>query len=323
MYKVSLTFVLILFCGKCFSQDCTPPDSIMTLEQRADNADIMAYVKVLEIVNRQTTSYGQTYSAYVELICTLKNTNAAFLHEFFTINDLGERPDGCPSREVNHQEDYVFFLTRTTDVVYTVNEVNKQSGVVPASWDNMQALTTYVKPCLTGVCRPNDDPNWKPMNEAQRADLAEIVVWAKVVKKHEWGSANGQYIVQAQTMCEMKVPGNMNGGLGSSFNVTNVGALEGVCDDRHVSVDHEFIMLLTRHFAYFPLPGQTPPPEILDNYVLGLDEVNSQHALFNVTDDVLEGFKDYLVGCENSSSAVSFQLTILLSAIFISLTLLF
>jgi len=297
MYKFLLASITILLPVFVTSQ-CTPPANSQDLLTRADAASIMAYVKIINIVNYDTESYGTTYSAYAELICSLKTDRGTILPEFFTINDLGDRPEGCPSRTVNLNEDYVIFLTKTSSVIFTVNEVNGQSGVIPGSWDNMQTLTSYVQSCLTGNCRP-DIPSWVPMSESDRAELAEIIVWVKVTKKSDYGS-QGYYLVQAENKCSMKLPTTLES-LPSQINVTNVGALEGLCEDRHVSEGHEFIMFLAREFAYFPLPGQTIPPLQLNNYVLGLDEVNSQHAIFNVTSQVKELFKDYLVDCENAA----------------------
>ena len=68
--------------------------------------------QIINIVNYDTESYGTTYSAYAELICSLKTDRGTILPEFFTINDLGDRPEGCPTRTVNLNEDYVIFLTK-------------------------------------------------------------------------------------------------------------------------------------------------------------------------------------------------------------------
>ena len=112
----------------------------------------------------------------------------------------------------------------------------------------------------------------------------------------------------------MQLPSDMQEkGFPKQFNITNVGAIEGLCEDRHLSEGHEFIMFLTRHFAVFPLPGQPIPPEQLENYVLGLDEVNSQHAIFNVTAGEKVKFADLLAGCDGGggggggASLVTFQ----------------
>jgi len=312
MYKFLIASITMLLPVYVMSQ-CQPPATAQDLLTRADAAPIMAYVKIINIVNYATESYGITYSAYAELICSLKTDRGTILPEFFTINGLGERPEGCPTRGVNLNEDYVIFLTKTSQAIYTVNEVNQQSGVIPGSWDNMQTLTTYVQTCLTGNCRP-DIPSWVPMSESDRAELAEIIVWVKVTKKSDYGS-QGYYLVQAENKCSMKMPTSLNS-LPPQLNVTNLGALEGLCEDRHVSVGHEFIMFLAREFAFFPLPGQTIPPIALENYVLALDEVNSQHAIFNVTSEVKELFKDYLTDCESaallpSGKIVSFSVSML------------
>lgn len=272
--------------------------------ERADASAIMAYVKVTDITNRVGTNYGETYSAQVELMCQLKVDRGTILPEFFTITDLGQRPDGCPSREVMKGFQYIVFLQKDTPVVFHVDEINSQAAVVPDSWDNLQALTSYVQSCLTGNCRPAQQEGWTPMSEQERADIAEIIVKAKIIKRHQYGSTQGYYIAEAETLCEMKVPGNMNGGIGTSFNVTNVGALDGLCEDRHLTEGHEFIIFLARHFPFFPLPGQTVSPEQLENYVLGLDEVNSQHAIFNISQQTVAGFEEYLQDCENSTPPI-------------------
>ena len=42
--------------------------------------------------------------------------------------------------------------------------------------------------CLTGLCRPGSNVDWKPMSEDERADIAEIIVWIKVEKRHDYGT---------------------------------------------------------------------------------------------------------------------------------------
>ena len=66
-------------------------------------------------------------------------------------------------------------------------------------------------------------------------------------------------------------------------------------------VQYDVCYLCSKCFWKIAFLGQTIPPLQLNNYVLGLDEVNSQHAIFNVTSQVKELFKDYLVDCENAA----------------------
>ena len=112
-------------------------------------------------------------------------------------------------------------------------------------------------------------------------------------------------MANAQLKCPMKIPADII--LTSSFNISQVGEASGTtgaCADDHVTKDHEFIMFLERHFAVFPPLIGTLPPELLNNYLLGVDEVNFQKGIFNVTDEVRNTFQDYLKDCPSSSTHI-------------------
>jgi len=297
MFVGTIIFLVTsLLTSEVFTQDVG--NLQMNLTSRVDQASTVAYAKAIKIENRITTGSGERYSVTFELICSLKAKGGTLLPEIFVINNMGEQLDGQPTREVNIEEDYVLLLQKQGSV-YVLNEVNQQTAVIPGSWGNMKVLSSYVRGCLTGLCRPGSNVDWKPMSEDERADIAEIIVWIKVEKRHDYGTGNGQYVVEAKNVCEMKLPADLSN-LENTFNISSVGALDGACEDRHLTEGHEFIVFLTRHFAYFPVPGQTIPPYILENYMLALHEVNFQHAIFNISrgEKVLE---DYVSTCNKSS----------------------
>lgn len=141
------------------------------------------------------------------------------------------------------------------------------------------------------------------MTELERADLAEMIVHVKITETHSLST--GYYIANAQLKCGMKVPLDIN--LASSFNISQVGESTGTtgqCTDDHVTEDHEFIIFLERHFPFFPPLVGTLPPELLNDYLLGVEEVNFQKGIFNVTDEVRNTFQSYLKDCPSGSAHV-------------------
>jgi len=166
-----------------------------------------------------------------------------------------------------------------------------------------QLISGPIQKCLTDLCNPAVIDGWSPMTEMERADVAEIIVHVKVTDTHE--TSGGYYFGNSQLICGMKVPSDIN--LGTSFNITQLGESEGTfgqCADDHVTKNHEFIIFLERHFPFFPPLVGTLSPELQDDFLLGVDEVNFQQGIWNVTDEVKEIFKDYLVDCPSSGNSL-------------------
>jgi len=308
------TCILILTVAAsyvCSQSTCTQPSNWIShnFTVRVDEARNVIYAKAIEKKNYKLETYGETYDVTFELECDVKVERGIIVSEVFTVQNMGARPDNCPSRDVETSQYYILFLLRGDNGNFMLEEVNQQDGAVLASWDNLKLISGTIQKCLTDVCNPASVDGWAPMTEMERADLAEIIVHVKVTETHE--TAGGYYIGNTQLICPMKVPDDLD--LGTGFNISQLGEAEGTmgqCADDHVSKDHEFIIFLERHFPFFPPLIGTLSPELLDQYLLGVDEVNFQQGIWNVTDEVKEIFKDYLADCPgggNSASSVQFM----------------
>jgi len=300
---LSILIVLTVGTSDVSAQDsCTLPSNWIphNLTTRVDEAHNVVYAKVIEKKNfRQVGGHGEMYDITLELECDVKVQRGIIIPEVFTVLNMGAMPESCPQRNVETYQYYVLFLQKDDNGNFVLEEVNQQDGVVLASWDNLKLISGPIQKCLTDLCNPAVIDGWSPMTEMERADLAEIIVHVKVTDTHE--TSGGYYFGNSQLICGMKVPADIN--LGTSFNITQLGESEGTfgqCADDHVTKNHEFIIFLERHFPFFPPLVGTISPDLLDDFLLGVDEVNFQQGIWNVTDEVKEIFKDYLVDCPSS-----------------------
>nr|CAB3262546.1 uncharacterized protein LOC100180302 [Phallusia mammillata] len=154
---------------------------------------------------------------------------------------------------------------------------------------------------MTKDCTSTSDceqrpPGWQAQEEQERAKDADIVVKAFVNSIHYYGANENQYVAACTLKCLMNEPYNLLN-FNKQFNVTSLGAFSGICQEHHVTEGKDYILFLQRHFPIFPLPGQTVPPSIMDNYILGPHEVNLQEATFEFTPDIEQKFSDYLAKC--------------------------
>ncbi|XP_078491755.1 uncharacterized protein LOC100180302 [Ciona intestinalis] len=282
------------------------PQNIAT---RATASPAIAYVKIREITSRNVELWGNTYSAVVDLICNVKADRGIILPLDFTIEKMGAQPNNCPLRDVVVGNNYIIFLDRgqVTPGVFTPIAVNQEQCVFDDSWDNLQALSVQLQHCLLSDGCLYVPPDWKPLSENERAKDAEIFVKAKIKSIHYLNSSPTTYTAVCELTCNMKQPSNMKA-MPNTFNVTSLGTAVGQCAEHHVTPGFEFYMFLERHFPIFPLPGSTVPPHILDRYMLGVQEVNLQQGVMNVTDKMNEMFKEYTQSCPSYAHRIQYSL---------------
>ncbi|XP_078622017.1 uncharacterized protein LOC144888123 [Branchiostoma floridae x Branchiostoma japonicum] len=128
----------LLFLPK--SEGCSPAEGwhTITYPQRLVQADIVAYVKVLN--KTETPGYEdmwpQTYAGLLEVYCVLKGGP---LQYNITVLELGELTS-CSRTTVDIDEEYILLLTRRENGVLTPDEVNIESAALPATQDNLDMV---------------------------------------------------------------------------------------------------------------------------------------------------------------------------------------
>ncbi|CAK8679803.1 unnamed protein product [Clavelina lepadiformis] len=297
---------ILLFSGRGEAQAPTncvrPPNWVpINVTKRIEAVPNIASVKILSIKNRQPQQYGEIYDVEVELLCSIKANRGIIFPPGFTIKYMGARPTPCPSMDVEEGQNYIIFLERESTDAFTPLEYNQEQALWEYNYDNLQPFAGQLNHCYLPTGCVNLPDSWLPVAEVERAKLAQIVVKVKVLNIHYYSVQKEQYIAECELQCNMKQPQNI-APLPGYFNVTSLGVFEGQCAEKLVTANHEFIMFLETRYALPPLLDATVPPELIESYILGPQEVNSEQAVFNVTDEILGTFSDYLQRCSGMSS---------------------